>query len=540
MCDSVSIRRGQLIALVGAVVVWCGGTTARADATLPVTVDPRVELVSIVQYLAEPPEHRRVTNIVECPYGLDVRAWAAPFSGHRAVRLLAEMNARGFNYDAPYAAIVHLGPPPALQANAPFSDYVLKRAGGQAEMQKFIAALRRFADETHFMDFFASHRGTYDAIVARTTKALGPADRAVATLTQYVGSAHDRHELILAPMLLGNFGPSVRARDGRVTAYFIAGTGTARDGLPWFGTPDVLKQNLTHEFAHSYINELTEKHRRELDRYAALYEPIAPWMRPLAYSSWETAVNEHIIHALTIRLTTADGAARDEEIISARKEGFFYLPLILERLGAYERDRANYPDLASFYPRLVDIWREMSTRPPTPDFFIVPFRSTVGDAEYARPRVVFVVPTGESNSEDQARIVAYARRVHDAFAPDAPFLTDVEALRQPATGRVLLLYGTPSGNLWVARRLGDRLPFRFAGGRVAIAGRTFSGDHIRVICALPNPDDPRFGIVVHSAAAAADVNGINSVENGPTDYVVANGQDVLDASNFPRSDSAHH
>jgi hypothetical protein len=43
------------------------------------------------------------------------------------------------------------------------------------------------------------------------------------------------------------------------------------------------------------------------------------------------------------------------------EKGFRYVPDLVRRLGEYERDRGRYPTIASFYPRLLDVFDELSS-----------------------------------------------------------------------------------------------------------------------------------------------------------------------------------
>src|SRR4051812_15481699 len=88
---------------------------------LLVTVDPRVELLSIIFCLAGNPEYGkgRVAS-----YSKDVEAQFAPFREHKVIRLASELRRpRGVSYDACMSLAVHLSDADELKLCVPLEPW---------------------------------------------------------------------------------------------------------------------------------------------------------------------------------------------------------------------------------------------------------------------------------------------------------------------------------------------------------------------------------------------------------------------------------
>jgi hypothetical protein len=111
-------------------------------------------------------------------------------------------------------------------------------------------------------------------------------------------------------------------------------------------------------------------------------------------------------------------------------------------------------------------------------------------------------------------------------------LTDEQALKKDLSSNSIIVYGTPTGNLWLAKHI-TQLPVRITPDQI-IAESAYTGTNLRFISAWPNPQNPKKGIVIYTAQQAEDVPEINSVFHGPTDYVIAKGREVLKSADYNR------
>jgi len=346
--------------------------------SVKITVDSRIELLATVQFLSDYDKRFRLITRFDFPYKQHVRKHFSEYKNHPAVKFFDQMSADGFNFDAPPAAMLYLSEPPELTAKLPFTDYLNGRAGGAKRLNKFVELLRDFAQETEFMEFFKAHNATFQQMAANARKKMTDINYAQ-TLEDYYGMRQNSYNIILAPLFVGGFGPRVEGSDGRYDIYNILGPMNMKDGWPTFGSESSFRHIAWHEFSHSFVNPTTAKFGKEIDKYKALYEPISGRMSGQAYSNWQTCVNEHIVRAVTTRLTCREiGSEAGEQALYREKDrGFAYVQALCDSLAGYEKQRDLYPSFVDYYPELVKVFRGLSEKDLDQDFYIVPFKGTI-------------------------------------------------------------------------------------------------------------------------------------------------------------------
>ena len=322
-----------------------------------VTIDRRIELLSVVGVLAD---HQGLTNY-DIRYKQEILDHFSNHRGHHAVTFLRGIMARALASDAYAIVMIHLSQPPALNFESPINDdelekYITRAFGGDVNIVAFIQGLRDFVEDSDFNEFFDSNQAFYESLRSQALDKLGNTDY-MAALEQYIGEKHGKYHIILGPVLHhGGFGPRV-IRDANVIDLFsIIGPVGQTDGVPDFGNLARLQDVLWHEFAHSFVDPITSDHLADVEKYSALYTPIADEMvHAGGYMDWQTCVNEHIIRAITCRLfhTELGSEAGELALESERAKGFKYIDEIYAKLLVYEANRSKYDSLKSFYPEFV-------------------------------------------------------------------------------------------------------------------------------------------------------------------------------------------
>lgn len=325
--------------------------------TLRVAIDPRIELLAVVQYLAGYGQRFPLLTEFDLVYKTEIENAYRTLHGQPAVKLFNQMMDT-FHADAPPAAMFHLSKPPLLAVEVPFTDYLVKRAGGTDRLEQFIVALRDFAQESRFIDFYEAHSTFYAAILEPMVSQLSEVDD-VAILEQYFGMQQHSYTLILAPLFSGNsaYGARICQADGQFDLYCIAGAAGMDEKIsPIFDEPTHMRSLLWHEFAHAFVNPLTEQHLDAVNEYQALFGTVAERMTQYGYGSWEITVNEHIVRAVTVRLK-ALSFGESEGQASLKQElawGFAYTGQIVKRLKQYETQRDQFPAFRDFYLELIN------------------------------------------------------------------------------------------------------------------------------------------------------------------------------------------
>lgn len=321
-----------------------------------VQVDARIELIGIIQLLADSP----LATALDFPYKQSARSYFSSFSEHQAVTLFAEMRAEGFDFDVISTAMLAVTAPPQIAQRLPFPDYVVERAGGDIRLKLFFRALQQFIDASDFMHFFEEHKPLYREVEAK----LQPeADEAFVRLQAYTGLPAQRGKII-AGMLYHDGGVTAQfGYQGIREAYAILGPQGYTNGALDFGRSEFIQDMAIHEFSHVIINPLTDRYATQLEAIAWLNEPIQQLFPETAYTHWITAVNEHIIRAITVRMTYLHHGTRagDEMLATEAGNGFIYLPSLVNRLADYESGRDRYFTLTDFYPALIEVFEAAGT-----------------------------------------------------------------------------------------------------------------------------------------------------------------------------------
>jgi Domain of unknown function (DUF4932) len=364
-------RRIVIALLVAAWLLLLLPRSISGQPTLPpehginVTIDPRIELIATVQALYE--GYPLVTRY-DFNYKREVLKRFAPFVNHPAEKLFQEMAPNGFNFYAPPEVMLYLSAPPDLKVNKAIPEELVKRAGGKEKLMQFIDALRQFAKESNFMEFFRSHAPFYQEVLSNERAKLAGID--VRVIEKYYGVRQHTYNIIVSPLLHnGGFGPRVAYKDGLYDIYSINGTVKVEKDNPTFGTLEDFRYIVWHEFSHSFVNPMVEKHVADVARYSSLLTPIETQMRREGYKSWQTVVLEHIVRAVTVRLSYRERGkeAGDRALKDETKRGYAYLGNICERLKEYEAHRRQYRTLDSFWPELLKAFEQSEQRPPSED-----------------------------------------------------------------------------------------------------------------------------------------------------------------------------
>ena len=322
---------------------------------LKVSVDPRIELLLVVQLLSE----YDVLTKFDIGFISTVNDWFSSDSQHGAVKMFRDITSEEIYSDAYPTAMLYLSDPPELRQMPSFDNqtdtHIAHAFGGINKVSKFAALLRDFVAQSNYMEFFTTNRGYYDSLTSKLSEEMSRID-CIDVLERYFGMSQNSYNLILSPLLhAGGFGPRVSTRDGALDVYSIIGPLSAVAGMPMFGTGLPLLANIWHEFGHSFVNPLTESHYDRVSRCTHLYEPIQPAMKKMGYSSWGNCVNEHVIRAVVVRLVhqELDPEAADELLETERDRSFAYIDPLCDQLSRYETCRDQYQNLGDFYPELL-------------------------------------------------------------------------------------------------------------------------------------------------------------------------------------------
>jgi hypothetical protein len=204
---------------------------------LTIAVDPRLELLAVIQSLSGYDERTGLITDLDFPYKEKVEQWFASYRKHTAVTRFDEMSQSQFSFDGPPHAMLFLSPPPGLGEETPLSDDVLERAGGRSKLEAFIEAMRDFADDSDFMQFYSENTPFYQDLIADVEAMVHAED--LTLLREYYGMHQHSYNILLVPMFhAGGFGSRVERGDGQFDVYSINGPHAVNGELLSFGSPE--------------------------------------------------------------------------------------------------------------------------------------------------------------------------------------------------------------------------------------------------------------------------------------------------------------
>jgi hypothetical protein len=328
------------------------------EVSITVHCDPRVELLMTVFRIAGAEEYRM--DAAGSPYSREVDQWFQPFAKHAAIRIVREQRAeRGVSHDAVPGLAVHLDDLAHLELRVPLDPWPekLDQRWTAESLAQFLPALRDFARETRFTDFFAQHRSLYEETAKRVKAAVAEA-KLESWVRDFFGPGASAASFTMIPGLLcggGNYGSSVRLPDGRLELMPVLGIWSWDEkGLPLFG-PDHLP-TVAHEFTHTFANPMIDHHADDFEEAGvALFRTVAQQMQSQAYANWRTMLYESLVRGCVVRYVarTQGGAKAEAQAREEESRGFRWTGELAELLETYEKERAKYADLDAFVPHLV-------------------------------------------------------------------------------------------------------------------------------------------------------------------------------------------
>ena len=505
-------------------------TTTDADtpaAPLQITVDPRLELISVIHELSE----SQGTIRLESPYQQTIQDYFRNYNQHPSVTLFREIVSDGLESSAPFTLMLHLSDLPDLTFVAPLPTDIAEEFGGEEVVEQFIDQLRDFAEVTDFMSFFNAQEDFYDDLIASIESTVVPSD--IQALEEYYGTTPNSYTIAPIPLFGdGGFGPRVIHEDGTQDMYALIRVASVEDDQFSFGDSAYLRGLLWHEFSHSFVRPFSIRHANELDAYTMLGDAIAEQMQRNGYMGWPTIMEEHVVRAVTNRLIYREigQPAGDEELQSQRNRGFIYIDAILEQLNVYEASRNQYPTFAEFFPEIVATFEYLAET--TIPNYAYPSEWTINDILNNTQSATIIMPTNENDMTQQAFVYQQAHNLRNGYNLDTTLLTDQRALQLDLSQQDLLVFGTMEGNLWLAEHQ-DIFPFTITAESVT-ADATYNGTNLRLHTSWRNPQNPERAIVIFTAQQADDISW--SRWEDTADYVIFDGDTVLRQSNYWKED----
>lgn len=258
---------------------------------------------------------------------------------------------------------LHLSPPPELAILVPFTDDLYGRLDADSAL-KFATLLRQFYVEADCETFFKQQRKLYKEASKRLDQLCQQVD--IEWYERFFGQQFDGRFVVIAALGNGtsNYGFSITSADGKKDVYAVLGAwemdGAGTPAYP----PRKYLSTLTHEFNHSFVNPIVNKHWDELAKPASTIFPrVQGILATQAYEMPEIMLDEALVRAAAIKYQADHGV----DSITLRKLeecelscGFLNMSGLVAELQAYDRNRVTYPTFDSYVPEIVRFYQAIA------------------------------------------------------------------------------------------------------------------------------------------------------------------------------------
>lgn len=500
---------------------------------LTISVDPRMELLGTVQLLAGYEYMSSGT-----PYSDSVKTYFSTLINSDAVKYAQKLYTQidKIGYDGLTWRMLIYSYPPELKSVLPCPEILKEPASIERELRRYRKALKRFAKEPCFIDFWIKNESYYRQLVDWCKGNVGNVDIA-GQLESYCNMKQKSYDIIMNP-LFGNLNWGHRLPDpaGGMHIYTLLSIPQNADIKP--GNNQLgMQEMLFHEFGHSFVNPFVELYPDLIAQGSNRFEPIRRQMFNQGYEEWKACVIEHIVRAVVIRLIDKvhGPEAAEERLLSEEQMSFGYIRPLVAELREYEvlRDSTGIA-FADYVPELLQVFNEAELYRPR-------FQGPA-NAVFTAAELVYVYPTvGDAAPE----VAEYVRRIADWInsrsRENNPLrvIADSVALKISLDNCNIVCYGTVESNLLLAKYR-SKLPFRVEPGAI-IADRRYDDSEVRLIACMPNPENPELGMAVYTALDERRIVDINNVFHGPDDFCIFTDRDhILSRGYFEKRGTEWH
>jgi len=479
---------------------------ARSVGKLQISIDPRMEILTTIQLLANYPVVNR-----DLPYSRDILNYFESFSSQEAVVMTNSLLQNyGFSYDAPVIFMLYLSELPKLEPKIVYTDYLKGRSGEGDNLEQYRKAIKQFAETSNFEAFWNSKIPFYNQILDLTIADMGEKDL-VKVLEDYFNETQGSYNVVISPSFRGGYGPKITDADGKDMIFACLGTTNMKDNIPYFDGMNLLLY-VWHEFGHSFVNPAIDKYSDRVESLNKLFEPIKEDMAKIAYEDWKTCVYEHILRATNIRLYELHLGTQYSRLYleNELKQRFIYIEPLIDKLKKFESQRdKNNVTFSEFCPELLNVldslqkieyWKQMNPN------FNGPIIGAI-----MRNKLAVIYPTHDLDTEALKMVQEQAVGIFDRFFKSSGglLLADTAALKTDLSEYGIIVFGTIESNLFL-KRYASTFPFRIE-NQTIYADKEYTDKDIKFISCVPNPHNPQKGMSIFTALSNRATQGMSDI-----------------------------
>lgn len=324
---------------------------SRANEDLTVYVHPGVELMAVVQILAE--KYPKPTTSV---YVEEMKTYFSAFTDHPAVVYI-----RSFN--RVYTDFIELGwcfdGFPAIELTEPTKPSWFRNYGKDSVLQ-YLRLVKQFYHDTRFWNFYSAHETQYAAwakdvqqkiIDSASFEKLYGFYKITRPVKLYIGieplNSWGAHAI-------PNF-EGINPKYNNIVAYetgYFNDTSTKKSQPKFTMGTETIYDLLWHEGGHIIIEPLMKKYKEEINALAFLYNKNDEGMKRFQIGNWEYALNENIVRSVVACLKRKYKSFRDYEKTISREDAsdFIFVNDLAPLIWKEYVEGKQYQDFAAFFP----------------------------------------------------------------------------------------------------------------------------------------------------------------------------------------------
>ncbi|HEY8927749.1 MAG TPA: DUF4932 domain-containing protein [Mucilaginibacter sp.] len=323
------------------------------DANLKITVHPGVELLTIVQILAE-----KYPQPNPSLYEKEVMDYFGKYKDHPAVKKVIAL-------DKVYADLPELGwcmsGFPDIKIYEPAgTDLNWYKMYGKENILEYIRLCKDFFNDTQFWKFYQAHTIRYDSW-GKTLRAGIDTGKLISRLQDFYKYDTDVHWYVCIDPLnsWGSHAVMTKTLNPQFSDWVVYNTGYFNDSASATTDPVFRINNFEnlvwHEGSHVYINGLLKKYANEIERLSYLYNKDDEGMHRNNISNWAYCFDENMVRSITADLYKKYRSPRayKRQIASETANDFIYVEDLAPFIYDNYVNSDKYKTFADFFPEVI-------------------------------------------------------------------------------------------------------------------------------------------------------------------------------------------
>ncbi len=311
-----------------------------------VNINPAVECLGVLFLLAE-----FERNKIRCNKGYvdNICAWFGKFKQHAAVKTIKQLLKNDyFKYDLSVEMFLKI-----FYKQGFDEEFCIKHKLNKKIVDRFVLELTDFVEKSNFNQFFKENVQLYlnkAQNFVDELKNYSPADYLIDFLNL---RAKKLKVLLMFGVTSANYGVKINntayccVRPYKLSRY---------DDMDFAYDKIYVTTLVLHEYAHSYINDLTDKYSDMLARVDK--QKFELCFKLNAYGTDEkTAINEHVIRAIECLYVCKN--FKNDSLNFIKKyvgDGFTYIVQLMDLFKNYLKNKQKFKNFAQFYPKIIEFF----------------------------------------------------------------------------------------------------------------------------------------------------------------------------------------